>query len=227
MNRIAIIPARGGSKRIPRKNIKDFLGKPIIAYSIEAALESEIFEHVFVSTDDDEIAKIATEYGAEVPFLRSKENSNDYAGIAEVLVEFLDRLASPVDVCCCLLPTAPFIQAQQLIEANEVMKSTKSDCIFSAVRFDYPIERALIVSQNGTSSMVWPEQYAKRSQDLEPKFHDAGQFYMIKTDVLRKEGRVFVKNARILEISSLTVQDIDNQEDWSIAELKYRFSFGE
>jgi len=182
MSSIAIIPARGGSKRIPRKNIKNFLGKPIIAYSIEAALQCGLFDVVMVSTDDKEIADIAEEYGAEVPFLRSRENSNDFAGISEVCIEVISKYwCSDIyfDCACCILPTAPFIERKRLIEAAEMLASGRFDCIFTVVEYSYPIQRSLKMD-NGFITMKWPENFYKRSQDLEKTYHDAGQFYLIK-----------------------------------------------
>lgn len=221
---IAIIPARGGSKRIPRKNIKEFCGKPIIAYSIEAALQSNLFDTIMVSTDDQEIAKISQQYGAEIPFFRSKNNSNDYAPLAVVVEEVLKSYAEigkTFEAFCCILPTAPFINANFLITAHNKLNKTNCTAIFPVAQFSYPIQRALHFNGNNIT-MINPENMQVRSQDLEKTFHDAGQFYFLKTDAFNKEHVLFTKNASAMELPELMVQDIDTEIDWKIAELKYR-----
>jgi len=225
LKNLAIIPARGGSKRIPRKNIKDFLGKPIIAYSIEAALDSNLFDEVMVSTDDKEIADIALKYGAKVPFMRSKENANDYATLAEVLIEVTNwykKKEIEIENICCILPTAPFVTSKKLVEANNIFAEKGYDSLFPVLQFSYPVKRSLIKKEDGTVEMAWPEYLNTRSQDLKPHYHDAGQFYFVKKDVLIKEETIITSNCGIIELSQLEVQDIDTLDDWKNAEIKYR-----
>lgn len=225
MKNLAIIPARGGSKRIPRKNIKDFLGKPIIAYSIETALESGLFEEVMVSTDDHEIAEIAIKYGAKVPFFRSEKTSNDHAHIAEVIEEVLEKfktLNKEFDNFCCIFSTAPFIKKGRLKEGFDLMINRGFDSVFPVLKFSYPIQRALKI-ENENVSMILPENFNKRSQDLMPAYHDSGQFYWMKTQEFNKQKILFAKNSGAIILSEMEVQDIDTVEDWEVAEMKYRF----
>lgn len=224
MKRIAIIPARGGSKRIPRKNIKSFLGKPIIAYSIEAALELKHFSEVMVSTDDEEIAAVALKYGAQVPFLRSEAASDDFATTAEVLVEVLQAYAATgeeFDYGCCLYPTAPLVKPASITEAFELLKANKFDTVFPVLRYGYPIWRSLKM-EAGKAAMNWPGHLHSRSQDLPPAFHDAGQFYWFNVKAFLEKRALFTKNSGVMELSELEVQDIDNETDWTLAEMKYR-----
>lgn len=224
MANLAIIPARGGSKRIPKKNIKHFLGKPIIAYSIEAALKSNLFGEVMVSTDDEKIAKIAMEYGAKVPFLRSKENANDHAILADVIIEVLADYKSvnrSFDSICCILPTAPFVSDKLLVEAYNKMISEDYDSIFPVIEFSFPIQRSLRFDDEKIE-MVWKEHLNSRSQDLEPRFHDSGQFYWVKTRTIIKERKLYTDNSSAILVSSLRAQDIDTDMDWKLAELKYK-----
>jgi len=226
VSRICIIPARGGSKRIPRKNIRDFMGKPIIAHSIEAALESGIFDEVMVSTEDAEIVEVAKAHGAAVPFLRSPENSTDMAMTAPVLIEVLDRYAElgrNFDTACCLYPTAPFVRASRLREACRLLESSEDDAVVPVVRFSYPIQRSLRMTEGGRLEMFWPENYNKRSQDLEPAYHDAGQFYLLRTTSLRIQQVLFPSRTRPVVLVDEEVQDIDSPEDWKIAEWKCRW----
>lgn len=221
---IAIIPARGGSKRIPKKNIKDFLGKPIIAYSIEAALNSGVFDEVMVSTDDVEIAGIAKQYGAKVPFFRSLEMSSDMAMTAPVLIEVIHeykKLGKEFEYLCCLYPCAPFVSAERIKIGMEKLISSDVDSVVPVVRFSYPPLRGLVLRDNKLQ-MLFPENLNVRSQDLEPIFHDAGQFYCIRMDSLIREEKMFCENCIPLELSEMEVQDIDNFEDWELAELKYK-----
>jgi pseudaminic acid cytidylyltransferase len=224
MNNLAIIPARGGSKRILRKNIKLFLGKPIIAYSIEAAISSGLFTEVMVSTDDDEIAKIAIQYGAKVPFMRSFVTSNDFATtfdvIEEVLNVFKSRGCEFVNICC-IYPCAPFISDKKLMEAYDLLIEKKFDSVFPVIRFGVPIQRSLFVSEDRRIKYCYPENANIRSQDLTPTFHDAGQFYWMTIDESVKKGAILTHNTGYIEISELEGQDIDNEVDWKIAELKY------
>ena len=221
---IAIIPARGGSKRIPHKNIKPFLGKPIIAYSIEAAQKSGLFSELMVSTDDNEIAEMAKKYGATVPFFRSPQTANDFATIGEVIEEVLlnyQKQGKMFENVCCLLATAPFINTKRLMEAYDLMLEKKYDSVFPIVRFSYPIQRALRLS-DGNVSMFQPENFAKRSQDLEPAYHDSGQFYWMKVEEFMKQKRFFSKNSGAIMLPETEVQDIDSEEDWKLAEWKYK-----
>jgi len=222
---IAIITARGGSKRIPRKNIKTFLGQPIIKYSIEAALQSGCFDEVMVSTDDREIADVAKRFGAKVPFYRSPESSTDHAMTAPVLEEVIGEYAkrgTHFEYLCCIYPTAPFITAEKLKKAVAMLKESGADCVLPVTRFSYPIQRALKI-ENNRAAMIWPENYNVRSQDLPPAFHDCGQFYCMKTRSLLEQKRLFAEYTVPLEIPESEVQDIDNEEDWKVAEMKFRY----
>ncbi len=216
---LCIIPARGGSKRIPRKNIRDFLGKPIIAYSIEAAVKCGLFTEVMVSTDDTEIAEIAQKYGAAVPFFRSEKTANDFATLADVIDEvktcYKDRRLV-FDNICCILPTAPLITVENIRKGYELLLSQNADSVRPVVRFSYPIQRALKLS-DGKVSMFYPEFQQTRSQDLEPAYHDAGQFYWMKSNVgLRGQNKFG------FEILEMEAHDIDCEEDWVFSELKFR-----
>ena len=222
MRNIAIIPARGGSKRIPRKNIKPFMGKPIIAYSIEAALQSRLFDEVMVSTDDEEIAEIAREYGAKVPFMRSAETSNDYASTADVIFEVLKMYkeqSREFDTICCIYSTAPFVTSGRLVEAYSKLND-EIDSVFTCVPYSYPIQRSLHIVDEKIS-MVYPEYATYRSQDLEPIYHDAGQFYVAQTISFVQEKTFWGKNTVGLVLSELEVQDLDTLTDWTLAEMKY------
>jgi len=226
MRKIAIIPARGGSKRIPRKNIKEFFGKPIIAYSIDAALKSALFDKVIVSTDDYEIAEISKNYGAEVPFMRSEKNSNDFATTADVLLEVIENFrykGYEFDHLCCIYPTAPFINSDHLKQGFDILNSTGADSVIPVVRFSYPIQRAFKI-ENGRLLMIWPENLNARSQDLMPVYHDAGQFYWFKVESFIKQKKLFMDYTVPIEIPESEVQDIDNEEDWKIAEMKYKIN---
>lgn len=225
MKSICIIPARGGSKRIPRKNVKDFLGMPIMAYSIRAALESGIFDEVMVSTDDEEIAEIARQYGANVPFLRSKETANDYATTADVINEVLSnygQTGNTFEVVCCLYATAPFVTSDRLKEASDVLNSQTFDSAFTCVAFSYPVQRGLVVDEEGRVSMKWPEYRSSRSQDLPTIYHDAGQFYFATVPAFRKANGFWGENTAPIILSELEVQDLDTATDWAIAEMKYK-----
>ena len=223
MTNLAIIPARGGSKRIPKKNIKLFLGKPIISYSIEIALQSKLFDEVMVSTDDEEIAHIAKEYGALVPFFRSKKNSNDYATTLDVLLEVTKEYRSKgidYDNVCCIYPTSPLIKMKDLLNGYNLLLNNDNDIIYPITPFSYPILRSLLIDENGFIQMKWPEFSKSRSQDLQQFYHDCGQWYWYKGKALAL-GR-FDKIKPII-IDNIDVQDIDNEEDWKIAELKFRY----
>jgi len=224
IKKLAIITARGGSKRIPRKNIKLFNGQPILKYSIDAALQSGIYDEVMVSTDDNEIAELATKFGAKVPFLRSLENSDDYSTTADVIKEVIFKykeLGITFDYFTCIYPTAPFVNAKKLIEAMNILILKGADCVLPVVKYSYPIQRSLII-ENGKAKMLWPENYLARSQDLQPVYHDCGQFYCMNTNSLIDQMKLFANNTIPIIISELEVQDIDNEEDWKIAEIKYQ-----
>jgi N-acylneuraminate cytidylyltransferase len=227
MSNVAIIPARGGSKRIPRKNIKDFLGKPVIVYSIEAALESGLFDKVMVSTDDEEIAEIAREYGAEVPFMRSQQNSNDHATTSDVIIEVLERFQKEgisFDNACCIYPCNPLLKQDSLM-SSYVKLNSGNGSVLPIVAYGYPIQRALKTIEQ---SVFWvnPENALKRSQDLEMYYHDCGQFYWIKIADFLKDGKLISANSGFLILNEMEVQDIDTETDWLLAELKYKLMYG-
>lgn len=224
MKTIAIITARGGSKRIPRKNIREFCGKPILAYSIESALQSGMFDTVMVSTDDEEIAEIARRYGAEVPFYRSEATANDYATTNDVLLEVLEeygKRGEHFELACCVYPTAPFVTAGKLKNAVEQLLESDADTLIPVVAFSYPPQRAMLVRQ-GRLVFKHPEHLDTRSQDLEPHYHDIGQFYVLRTEAFKRNRRLMVGNILPLVIPETEVQDIDTETDWKIAEMKYR-----
>ena len=219
--KVAIIPARGGSKRIPKKNIREFNNKPIIAWSIQAALESGCFDRVIVSTDSKEIASTAKLFGAEVPFLRDKNLSDDYTSTLPVISDAISRLEDEIEFACCIYPTAPFVKPDDISKALKIITEQKVDFVFTATKYNYPIQRALRLDQDGTVSMLQPDQENVRSQDLEDTFHDAGQFYWGRSDA-GLEGRPILNNSRILEVLELHSQDIDTEDDWRKAEIKFR-----
>lgn len=221
--RIAVIPARGGSKRIPRKNIKAFCGKPILSYSIEAAKDSGLFDEVMVSTDDQEIADTAVRFGASVPFFRSAAASGDYATTTDVLLEVLEtyqKLGRTFSVLCNIYPTAPFVTAKKLRKAYQLFESSGADALIPVVPFSYPPLRGLTVQDN-RAKMKWPAYTFARSQDLEPIYHDCGQFSFIRTETLLRERNALCEDMIPMVLSDLEVQDIDNETDWELAELKY------
>ena len=223
-SKIAIIPARGCSKRIPKKNIKLFLDKPIIAYSIEAAINSKLFDEVMVSTDDVEIAEIAQQYGATVPFLRSNETSNDQATTTDALIEVLNvykKIGHLFDYACCIYPTAIFVTAEKLHEAFNLLVEKNYLSVFPVMPFGYPIWRSLKM-ENKKISMNFPEYLNSRSQDLPLAYHDAGQFYFFNPKVLFTEQTLFTSNSGVIVIDEMEGQDIDNLTDWMMAEMKYK-----
>lgn len=220
---LAIITARGGSKRIPRKNIKEFCGKPIIAYSIEAALEAGIFDEVMVSTDDEEIAEIARKYGAEIPFMRSAETSNDFATTADVLEEVLTeygKCGKEFEYVCCIYPTAPFVTSEKLNNAFELLKGEEVDTVIPVTEFSFPPMRGMYITEEKVH-YVFPEYANTRSQDIQTMYHDCGQFCFFRAKRFLEEGKLVTKNTKAMIISGLEVQDIDNETDWKIAEMKY------
>ena len=218
---ICIIPARGGSKRIPRKNIKNFCGQPIISWSIETALNCKSFGRVIVSTDDDEIAEISRQYGAEVPFKRSKSLSDDHTSTIPVIknaIKWLEMNNEKVDSICCLYPTAPFIEESYIEEGLKKLIENNASYSISVTSFSYPIQRAIKFTKNERLKMFFPENINKRSQDLEKSFHDAGQFYWGKRSAWMKEERILDQNTVPVYIPRYKVQDIDDEEDWIQAE---------
>lgn len=226
---VAIITARGGSKRIPRKNIKPFLGRPILEYSIEAALQADLFQEVMVSTDDEEIAQVAQRAGAKVPFFRSADTSNDYATTADVIAEVLlsyERIGMRFHTACCIYPTAPFVTANAIRTAMMLLEQEQADCVIPVVKFSFPPQRGVVV-QDGRLLPKWPENMAKRSQDLEPLYHDCGQFYCLRVESFQRQKAIWMDNAVPLVQDEKYVQDIDTPEDWEIAEMKYRILMGE
>lgn len=221
---IAIITARGGSKRIPHKNRKEFCGKPIIEYSIEAAKQAGIFDTVMVSTDDNKIAEIAKNTGAEVPFMRSAETSNDYATTADVLMEVLEKYKERgirYENACCIYPTAPFVTGNKLRQAMEMLVNEKKESVIPVVPFSFPPLRGMVIN-DGKLEYKWQEYAMKRSQDLEEIYHDCGQFYVFRVESFEKEKKLVTDNTAGMIISELEVQDIDNETDWELAEMKYR-----
>ena len=222
---IAVIPARGGSKRIPRKNIKLFCGKPMIAWSIEAALNSECFEQVIVSTDDEEIASIARNYGADVPFVRPKNLADDHTGINPVIahaIEWLNSQGLNPNLICCIYATAPFICLSDIQAGLDLIVEKNCDYVFSVTSFAFPIQRALKIEADGKVGMFYSKNYNTRSQDLEEAYHDAGQFIWASPKVWKKCRPVFTSNSYPVILPRLRVQDIDTQEDWERAELMFK-----
>jgi pseudaminic acid cytidylyltransferase len=222
---VAIIPARGGSKRIPGKNIKPFLGKPMISYSIGAARESGVFDRIIVTTDSQEIAEIAKEYGAEVPFIRPPELSDDHTDTDAVLLHAIGWLNSnwaQVDYICCIYPTAPFVRSEYLKKGFDMIVKEKATSAFPVTSFPYPIFRALKLDQDERLKMFWPENYRVRSQDFPEAYHDAGQFYWLDARKFTEEKRFFSSDAVPIILPRKFVQDIDTQEDWERAEFIYR-----
>lgn len=222
--KIAMITARGGSKRIPRKNIKEFCGKPILAYSIEAALESGVFDEVMISTEDDEIAEIAQKYGAKFPFKRSQETAGDHAmtiDVMEEIVESYKKIGINPESVCCIYPTAPFITAEKLRKANALFEESNADAVIPVVRFSFPPQRCFILDGD-YMKYKWKEYELSRSQDLEPYYHDAGQFYFLKTDIMLSMHTLVPPKTAPLILDEMEVQDIDNYDDWNIAEIKYK-----
>tara|TARA_B100000989_G_scaffold277662_1_gene238800 strand:- start:4657 stop:5346 length:690 start_codon:yes stop_codon:yes gene_type:complete len=222
---IAIIPARGGSKRIPRKNIKEFNGKPIIGYSIEKALESNLFDKVFISTDDKEIAEIAENFGAEVPFIRPKELSGDYVGINPVIKHALRNIEiDNYKFACCIYATSPLLKIDDLIKSFKLISENEYKFIFSATKFPHPIQRGFRKKETGKGlEMLFPEHYKTRSQDFPEWMHDAGQFYWGKIESwLAEDSMSFDENANAYRLPIWRVQDIDTEDDWKRAELIFK-----
>lgn len=225
MGNLAIIPARGGSKRIPRKNIKNFLGIPIIAYSIKTALESMLFEEVMVSTDDYEIAEIAIKHGAKVPFFRSSINSSDYATTIEVIEEVIDEYKKndrSFESICCIYPCAPLCKSEHLSKAYNTLKDGKFETVFPVIPYSTPIQRALKIIDNQRIAIIHPELQNTRSQDLELSYFDAGQFYWLQGPNVLINKKIYTNYSGYIILDELHAQDIDNNTDWELAELKYK-----
>lgn len=221
--KIAVITARGGSKRIPRKNIKEFCRKPILAYSVEAALDSGVFDEVMVSTEDDEIAKMAQEYGAVFPFRRSDEMAGDHAMTIDVMTEVVDnymKMGKIPDVVCCIYPTAPFVTSEKLKKADEMFNG-EVEAVIPVVKFSFPPQRCFVIDDRFLK-YKWPENELVRSQDLEPFYHDAGQFVFIKASAMIEQHTMIPKKTIPYIMDEMEVQDIDNIDDWKIAEIKYK-----
>ena len=223
--KLAIIPARGGSKRIPLKNIKPFCGKPMIAWSIEAALQSACFDQVIVSTDDAEIAEVARRWGAAVPFVRPAELSDDHTGTIPVIrhaIEWFNRQGQSVEQACCLYATAPFVTAEDLRRGLDVLQGNDCDYAFSVTSYPFPIQRAIRINAEGRVEMFSPEHFNTRSQDLEEAFHDAGQFYWGRADAWLQGEMIFSPHSLPVLLPRHRVQDIDTPEDWARAEWLFK-----
>lgn len=223
--RLAVIPARGGSKRIPRKNLRDFCGRPMLAWSIGAARDSGCFDHVLVTTDDAEIAAVAREWGAQAPFLRPAHLSDDHTPTIPVVAHAIAEavaLWGPTDAVCCLYATAPFVQAQDLRDSLARLRQGDCDYVFAVTTFPFPVQRALRRGGDGRVSMLQPEHSVTRSQDLEEAWHDAGQFYWGTTAAWQAERPIMGQDSIGLPMPRYRVQDIDTPEDWRRAEFLFR-----
>ena len=223
MRSIAIITARSGSKRIPKKNIKDFFGKPIIAYGIEAALQSCLFDEVMVSTESEEIANVAKQYGASVPFFRSLETSNDFATTTDVIKEVIEeykKRGESFESFMCIYPTAPFITAEKIKNAFSIFRKNQADCVLPIIKYSFPPQRALVI-KNGYLEYLYEDLYGCRSQDLEPVYHDCGQYYLCKTKAFIKYNTIVLPKTIPIILDEMEAQDIDTLDDWKVAELKY------
>lgn len=223
--KIAVIPARGGSKRIPYKNIKLFSDKPLIAHSIQVALKTGLFDKVIVSTDDQKIADVAVQYGAEVPFMRPNTLADDFTGTTPVVrhaIQYYLDLGQPIDFCCCIYATAPLLQAEYLIKGFEQLQAQNNACFaFSVTSFPFPIQRALKLNQAGVAPM-YPEFISQRSQDLTQAYHDAGQFYWGRSEAYMAGKKMFAPHSIPIILPRHLVQDIDTMEDWQSAEMLYQ-----
>ncbi|MCG2579691.1 MAG: pseudaminic acid cytidylyltransferase [Marinobacter sp.] len=221
--KVAIIPARGGSKRIPRKNIKPFCGKPMIAWTIEAAIKSHCFDRILVSTDDREIAEVANTYGAETPFIRPAGLSDDHAGTMPVIAHAIETLAHPIpDLVCCIYATAPFIAPENIQLGERRLLDSDANYAFSVTSYPFPIQRAIRMTPDERVEMFYPEEFSKRSQDLEEAWHDAGQFYWGKASAWLEQRPVFDHGSVPVKLPRHQVQDIDTPEDWLRAEWMFK-----
>lgn len=222
--KLCVIPARGGSKRIPRKNIRSFAGRPILAYAIEAAQQCHLFDRVMVSTDDEEIGAIAKALGAEIPFLRPAALADDHTGTSAVVkqaIQWHQAHGMPLSHACCIYATAPFLQPKALIEAHRRLVESGKSFVFSVTSYPFPIQRALRINPNGEVEAIHPEFRQTRSQDLEPTWHDAGQFYWGTAAAFLEDQPLFATHSLPHVLPSYLVQDIDTEEDWQRAELMY------
>mgnify|MGYP000105837986 CR=1 FL=1 len=223
--RLAVIPARGGSKRIPRKNIKVFGGKPMIAHAITAAKESGLFDHVIVTTDDDEIAKITHEWGGETPFMRPADLADDNTPTVPVVahaIQVCKDFGWDIELICCIYPGVPFIQIDDIKGALALLKKSGADYCFPVTEFPSAIQRALKRISNGRMMPFYPQYELTRTQDLESAFHDAGQFYVFNVNLFLQNHKLWTNNTGCLVINELEAQDIDTEIDWKLAELKYK-----
>ena len=224
--KVAIIPARGGSKRIPNKNMKMFHGKPIIYYAIKTAIESNLFDEVFVSTDNKEIAQFSIKNGAKVPTYRSSKNADDYATTSEVLMEVINFYTTQnkkISMACCIYPTSPLVKPKDLILANEVFEKQSIEVLISSVKFSFPVQRGFFIFENKEIGLIDPEAINKRSQDLAETYHDAGAFYLFNPQAFLKTGSLWKGKIGAYILSEIQSQDIDTIEDWKLAELKYEY----
>ena len=223
--KLCVIPARGGSKRIPRKNIKNFCGQPIIAYSIRAAMRSKLFDNIIVSTDDEEISRISRQFGAETPFIRPSDIADDHTGTNAVVkhaILWCQEHGDPVSLACCVYATAPFINEIYIKEGHDKLIRSKKSFVFSVTSYPFPIQRALRISPEGDISMFYPEHSATRSQDLTEAYHDAGQFYWGHAGAFLQEEMMFSEKSLPVILPRHLVQDIDTMEDWTRAEYMYK-----
>lgn len=223
---LCIIPARGGSKRIIKKNIKKFIDKPIIGYSIELAIKSGIFDEIMVSTDDDEIVEYSVKHGAKVPFKRSERNSRDSSSTESVILEVLDNYierGTQFDFICCIYPTAVLLQEKHLKKGLEIIQLEKNYSVFAAAEFPHPIWRAFRLNKLGNAEPIWPPMLDKRSQELEVSFHDIGYFYWLNSKEFHTKKALFEPSSKMIIVERILAQDIDNLEDWSLAEFKYTY----
>lgn len=227
MKMIAVITARGGSKRLPGKNIRNFCGKPVLSYSIRAARESGLFEQVMVSTDDGEIARLAESHGAKIPFMRTPETAGDYATTADVMTEVLEnykKAGHEFDAFCCIYPTAPFVTAGKLRQAAKLLEQSGADSVMPVVRYSFPPQRSVVI-HNGFLRYLYPENEKVRSQDLEPVYHDCGQFYLCRTAPFFQYRSFITPKTVPMPVAEEEVQDIDTESDWNLAELKYVYTY--
>lgn len=225
MRRLAVIPARGGSKRLEGKNIRDFAGRPMLAWPVQAARASDLFDTVMVSTDDAAIAEVAQAAGADIPFMRRDETANDHAGLMDVLCEVVtdfQQRGQTFDAVCCILATAVFVTPARLLQGYQLLESGNFDSVFPVVRYGSPIQRALRRDATGRTAMLTPEHYSSRSQDLEPAFHDAGQFYWMSSASCLNRTPAYGGRAGSFVVDETEVQDIDTMTDWRLAEMKHR-----
>ena len=224
MDNLCIIPARGGSKRIPKKNIRHFLGKPIISYSIEAAIKSQLFTEIMVSTDNEDIAEIAKKYGAKIPFIRSIENSGDLSTTYDVIEEVITKYKKNgrnFENICCIYPCAPFVTKQKLDLALKTLIKNKFDAVIPIISYNFPIQRAFKLI-DGRIEFFNPTHLNTRTQDLENSYHDAGQFYWMRTEKILKNKKIITKNCGSILIPEIEGQDIDTEKDWKLAEIKFK-----